>query len=47
MDLSAYLSGLGMLLSGMLITASCVQVALRRHRKRQAIRLLAASGGKA
>jgi hypothetical protein len=39
MDLTAYLTGLGMLLSGMLITMVCAHAALRHHRKRQATRL--------
>lgn len=47
LDLTAYLTGLGILLSVMLITGVCVHATLRYHRKRQATRHAVPLGKKA
>lgn len=46
MDLTSYLTGLGILLSGMLITMFCAHGALRHQGKRQVTRLPTPPAGK-
>lgn len=47
MDLTAYLTSLGILLSSVLITVVCIHAALRHHGKRQATRHAVPQGKKA